>query len=259
MRNLIIGNGEIGQALYKVFIPVHETLVRDKNEKLEGDFEILHICYGYSDKFLEYTKEYIKQYKPRLTIIHSTIPVGTTRKLGAGVVHSPINGQHANMAYELSVYPKFIGALNGSDSLMAEEFLNKVFKKIVHFSSPETTELAKIRCTSRYGWGIIEMRDTLDDCEKYKVPFHEVYSVWNMLINDGFKTLGKDNHIRPIYKPIKGEIKGHCIIPNCDLLDSFVTQTIKSRNETYKLNKEVGNEPIKKSRKRNKDLSGGVK
>ena len=78
-------------------------------------------------------------------------------------------------------------------------------------------------------------------------------------INDGFKKLSKEEHIRPIYSPINGEIGGHCVINNCELLDSFVTNIIKGRNETFKVNKEVKNELSKKDRERNKDLSRRIK
>ena len=59
------------------------------------------------------TARYIELYKPALTIVNSTVGVGTTRAIGkrtgAAVVNSPVRGKHACMLEELRIYTKFVG------------------------------------------------------------------------------------------------------------------------------------------------------
>jgi len=60
------------------------------------------------------TAAYAKRYRPSVVVVHSTVPVGTTRALltasGLPVVHSPVRGKHVKMAEELLHYVKFVGA-----------------------------------------------------------------------------------------------------------------------------------------------------
>ena len=50
---------------------------------------------------------------PRLTVVNSTVAIGTTRAIAersdTTVVYSPIRGKHARMLEELTTYVKFIG------------------------------------------------------------------------------------------------------------------------------------------------------
>jgi UDP-N-acetyl-D-mannosaminuronate dehydrogenase len=229
-KTLIIGNGEIGKALGLILTPFYEVFYKDIDNEIEDKFEVINICYGYSKNFIKITKNYIEKYNPELTIIHSTVPVGTTRKLGKGIVHSPINGQHSNMAKEIATYPKFIGALNGYDTFKTAKYFKNCGLKVFIFSSPETTELAKILCTSYYGWCLEYMKEAVKEAEKYNVPFHEIYTVWNREINKGLKILNKENLTRPIYEPIKGRIGGHCVVENSYLLNNMITKLIKEKN-----------------------------
>ena len=90
MKTLIIGAGEIGNALSDILSKSFNTLIRDKEDfKIQG-IEVLHICYPWSKDFIKSTREYIKEYQPKYTVIHSTVPVGTSRKLGS--FHSPVRG-----------------------------------------------------------------------------------------------------------------------------------------------------------------------
>ena len=243
-KTLIIGAGETGQALGRVLSSFYQVEYVDslKGLNAEGEFEVINICYPPDKNFINNTKAYIKRFKPKLTIIHSSVPVGTTRQLGKGVVNSPINGQHANMAEELKIYPKFIGVADVYDEFLATRYLKNAGFNTITLSSPEATELAKLMCTSYYGWNLIYSKEMIEESKKYNVPFHEVYTVWNQVINKGFEKLGKFNHIRPIYEPVEGEIGGHCVVNNAYLLDNFITRTIKGRNEIYKLNKEEKDE-----------------
>ncbi len=234
-KTLIIGAGEIGaslgQVLSSAYAVEYDDIRYDKHP--EGVFDIIHICYPFSENFTKITSDYIKKYKPKLTIVHSTVEVGTTRKLGKGVVHSPINGRHPNLAEGITTFVKFIGGISGEDTFKASQFLQKTGIKIGVFSSPEATEFAKIFCTTYYGWQLVFMKEILKLCEEYNLPFHEVYTLWNNAYNEGYMKLDETRFLRPVLFPIAGEIGGHCVVPNCDLFESFLTQTIKGRNDGY--------------------------
>src|SRR3989344_5362217 len=90
----IIGYGEIGKAISKFYKkPLIKDLNRDDGLK---SVEILHICIPWSDNFVEIVKKEIREIKPKLTIIHSTVSVGATKKIGGRTVHSPVRGVHPN-------------------------------------------------------------------------------------------------------------------------------------------------------------------
>jgi len=43
----------------------------------------------------------------------------------------------------------------------------------------------------------------------------------------------KLNVVRPVLRAMPDKIGGRCIVQNCDLLDDWVTKTIKGRNKKY--------------------------
>ena len=90
MKTLVIGKGQVGSALFDVLRGTHDVYIKDI-EPLELDgVEVLHICYPDHDGFYQTTKDYIAKYKPKLTIINSSIRVGTTEQFATGVVYSPV-------------------------------------------------------------------------------------------------------------------------------------------------------------------------
>ena len=97
MKSLIIGAGEVGKGLHKVI----GGKIMDK-EPVKGEFDIIHICFPYSKNFsLEVTK-YQLMFKPKFTVIHSTVPIGTSKKLKA--IHSPIRGVHPYLAKGIKTF-----------------------------------------------------------------------------------------------------------------------------------------------------------
>src|SRR3990167_59366 len=175
-KTLIIGAGEIGKSLAECLKPIYEVYLKDVKDDVRGEFEVINICYPYSKDFVKITQAYIKKYNPKLTIIHSTIKPGTSRLIGKNVVHSPVNGKHPNLAQSLKIFVKFIGGMDSFSTFKAVDYLNRAGIRTQVFASPETTELAKVLCTTRYGWAVMEMKETARLCEQYGVPFHEVYT-----------------------------------------------------------------------------------
>lgn len=236
MKTLTIGAGEIGKSLHSVLSGVYESYIRDKEDLKIEEIDVLNICYPPSKDFVKITKEYIAQYKPRITIIHSTVAPGTTSQCGDMVVHSPIHGKHPNLQQGIKIFVKYIGGNNAYATYLADKFLKGAGIKTKIVSNSKASELSKILCTSYYGWNILFMKEAAKICKKEGVPFHEVYTDWNWFYNLGYDQLNMPQFRRPVLDPIPGKIGGHCVVENCDLLDSFITKTIKEKNEEYKKN-----------------------
>ena len=238
LKSIVIGAGEVGRSLYSVLKKTYgeNVLIRDKQADygIIESTSILNICYPYSDSFVDITKGYIEQYNPSdVTIIHSTVPVGTTRKCGENCVHSPIHGKHPNLDKGIKTFTKFIGGEIPLAVLLAYSYLDNAGIKTKRVSSPEASELSKILCTTYYGWNIIFCKEAARVCEEFNVPFEEVYTNWNKEYNKGYAELGMGQFVRPVLEPIKGRTGGHCICNNAKLLSFLPTDLILERDEEY--------------------------
>ena len=111
---LVVGFGEVGHSLFELLKKSRKFDVygldidKEKMKKIQQDdlpkkVDILHVCYRCSNQedFAETTMNYIRQFKPELTIINSTVPPGTTEKVhklsGSQIAHSPIRGMHTSI------------------------------------------------------------------------------------------------------------------------------------------------------------------
>lgn len=237
MKSLIIGAGEVGRSLYKVLKATYKKDVRIRDIEIPkilfNNMAVLNICYPYSKGFVKNTKKYIEEYTPNVVIIHSTVPVGTTRECGDMCVHSPIHGKHPNLDKGILTFKKYIGGIKPKPRLLAKQYLKNAGMSVKVVKSPEVSELSKILCTTYYGWNIVFAKEVASICEELGVPFEEVYTEWNKEYNKGYTKLGMEQFVRPILEPTKGLIGGHCIVNNSKLLDSFVTNLIKERDKTY--------------------------
>lgn len=234
MRNIIIGSGEVGNSLYEVLKNTHETFIRDLDPLPLYGVEVMNICFPPDENFDEAVKNYQAEYKPKLTIIHSSVPVGTSRRLGA--VHSPIHGKHPNLAEGIKTFVKYVGGSDSRAIKLAVKFLKASGIRTKIVSSPEASELSKLICTTRYGWEIVFMKEIEKLCKELNVSFNEVYG-WSKYYNKGYKKLGMPHFMRSMLTPMPGRISGHCVIPNAhilkDTLDMEVAKIILDRNETF--------------------------
>lgn len=241
MRNLIIGTGEIGTSLYGVLKEVHLTLKRDVEEPDSKEWkdaighgvQVLNICFPYGKDFSAHVRGYIHAYRPRLTIIHSTVPVGTTRTLGEDVVHSPIHGKHPDLEAGIRTFVKYVGGIRREAVLEAVRFLKDAGINAVEVNTPETSELSKICCTTRYGMEIAYMKEVERMCKKCAADFDMVYG-WNEFYTIGYERLGMPHFRRSILKPMPGRIGGHCVIKNAELMpDEPPMKWLLERDKTY--------------------------
>lgn len=210
MNNLVIGKGEVGTAVQKIF---SADWIDQLRIVTHSTYDILHICIPYSDKFIEIVKNYQEEFKPKFTVIHSSVPVGTSRKCNA--LHSPIRGLHPNLYEGIMTFPKFIG---GSEASMVADTFRRAGMKVILCDKQETTELGKLLDTEYYRECVqftLKAKKLSDKCD---VPFHEAYTLFNQTYNEGYTKLGHSEYIRPILQPIMKEIGGHCLLPNKALL-----------------------------------------
>jgi len=211
-NHLVVGLGEVGSAIQKIF---KADGIDDKvyNNLEERPYEYLHICIPYSNEFIDAVRYYQLIYNPKHTIIHSSVPVGTSRQIDA--LHSPIRGLHPNLYSGIMTFEKFIGG--ESASLVADEF-RRAGLKVILCDTQEATELGKLLDTEYYRACIEFTLRAKELCDKHNVPFHESYTLFNETYNTGYKKLGHPEYVRPTLQPIMKPIGGHCVIPNSKLI-----------------------------------------
>lgn len=215
MNTLIIGRGEIGMSLFNIFMGHYNTDIIDVlPERVNNNPEIIHIAFSYSKDFVKHVKAYQKKYKPKFTVIHSTVPVGTSKKCHA--VHSPVIGLHPFMEESLKTFTKY---LSGKDASLIAQYFRRANIKVYITDKTETTELMKILSTSFYGILIEWTKEVKRLCSKNNVPF-EMWTLWTDNYNKGYTRLGHSEYVRPTLVPIITPIGGHCILDNLEFLDS---------------------------------------
>ena len=226
MKIGIVGHGQVGQAVAKLYSETDTTktwfsfdkiLIYDPYQGMMDDIsdvDILNVCIPYTKDFVSIVKDLPT---PNwYTVIHSTVPVGTTEKFGHKFLHSPVRGVHPNLYEGLKTFVKFIGG----DEQLAQAYSGhlKTLGVETHIcKDAKTTELSKLADTTYYGLCIAFTSDMKKLCDEYDLDFMEVMTKYNNTYNEGYKKLGKPNVIRPVLYPTD-KIGGHCVIPNAKLL-----------------------------------------
>ncbi|MFZ2152245.1 MAG: hypothetical protein WAV09_04015 [Minisyncoccia bacterium] len=232
MKTLIVGMGEVGAALFNVLKDYNPHVIDPKlgehvgpNALEASNIEIMHITFPFSDKFVEYVKEYQEKYKPKYTVVHATVKPGTCEQLGA--VHSPTIGIHPFLESGMRTFTKFLG---GKDASEVANYFRRVGLKVYLFDSAKTTELMKLLDTTYYALCVEYTKNIKRLCNEHNIPF-EAWSVYNAEYNRGYTQLGYPEYVRPNLVPIMTPQGGHCTIPNCDLLGGEFSELVKNLNK----------------------------
>ena len=213
----IIGYGQIGRAIAKFY---KHPRIKDieRNDGLWG-CDILHICFPYSKHFIRIVKKEIREIKPGLTIIHSTVAPGTTKEIGGMIVHSPIRGTHPDLHESIKTFIKYVGADSKTAARRARRHLKGLGIASKTFMPSSTTELGKLLSTTYYGLCIAFHGEAEKLCDKYGVNFNQAMTDFNRTYNRDYPKLGKPEVVRPVLSPPdNNRIGGHCIIPNAKIL-----------------------------------------
>ena len=229
-RVVVVGLGEVGKPLLQIVSEYHDVIGVDITPPTErfDEVDVLHICYPFQIKdFVSESARYIELFKPKVTIINSTVAVGTTRAVAerarAVVVNSPVRGKHARMVEEMRSYAKFVGALDLAGAQDAADHFESVGLKARILSSPEATELAKLTETTYFGLMIAWAQELERFCDQAGQNYGEIVSFYEEI---GFF---------PKIKYYPGVIDGHCVMPNIEILrkfdDSVILQAIQTSNQ----------------------------
>jgi UDP-N-acetyl-D-mannosaminuronate dehydrogenase len=212
---VVVGLGEVGKPLFELASEHHDVVGVDLAPV--GPVEhagVMHVCYPFQiPDFIGETARYIDLFKPEVTIINSTVGVGTTRavaeRTGTAVVNSPVRGKHARMLAELRMYAKFVGAMDPHAAALAAGHFESMGLKTKILSSPEATELAKLTETTYFGVMIAWAQEVERYCDKFGVNYDEVVSIYDEI------------KFFPPVKYFPGMIGGHCVMPNIAILSSY--------------------------------------
>lgn len=217
---VVAGLGEVGKPLYDLASKHYDVIGVDiaPTERIEKA-DILHVCYPFQIKdFIEETARYIALFRPALTIINSTVAVGTTRavaeRTGAVVVNSPIRGKHARMHEDLQKYAKFVGGIDAAAAEQAAAHFESIGLKSKILSSPEATELAKLTETTYFGVMIAWAQEVERYCDQSGQSYEEVVSFYDEI------------KFFPSVKYFPGIIGGHCVMPNIKILNTYTNSAL---------------------------------
>lgn len=240
MKNIILGVGEVGKALYSLYKEKQiKVIKKDLNDKKNiNNVSILNICIPYTNDFLKIVVNEINKLNPKLTIIHSTVPIGTSKKIQketkAHIVHSPVVGSHPFLKKSLKTFVKYIGTDDLTAYLIAKEHFKKLGIKHQFVESFNATEAAKLLCTSYYGL-CIAWHDYINQiCKANNINFSFIKE-WNENYNKGYVKNNGKKYNRPVLDPpLDHKIGGHCVIPNAELLYKHFPNPLLQQILTFK-------------------------
>jgi len=211
VTDVVIGMGQVGKPLHDILSMTYDVagVDIDFTPTVDG-VEALHICFPFGTAFAEQVSVYVKAYEPQLVIVHSTVLPSTTRDIAEFVkplvAYSPVRGRHSDMHRHLMFYTKFVAGVGGRASLVAHDHLRQAKFRVKVASSPETLELAKLIDTAYAGLLIAWAQELDRFCQEVDVDFEEVARFWS------------EWPWRPKFVHRPGYIRGHCILPNLELL-----------------------------------------
>jgi len=215
---IVVGMGEVGQPLFRILGRSFDTRPVDiKPVEIDEGCDVLHICYPFQvPDFIGITAGYMEKYDPRLTMIHSTVAPGTTRKIHQAaphrrLVYSPVRGKHARMEADMLRYKKFVAGFDAQTVEAAQRHLRDAGFQTDSFPTPDIAELSKLLETTYFGVLIGWAQEVERLAAQYDGNFEDVIS---FIQEVDFLP----SHIFP------GVIGGHCVMPNIAIL----RQQIKS-------------------------------
>jgi len=227
---VVVGLGEVGKPLLELISKHHNAVGVDIHPSVAdvSSVDVLHICFPFQIRdFVGEIVRYTELFRPRLTIINTTVAVGTTRAVArrtdTTVAYSPVRGKHARMLEDLRWYTKFVGALDRSSAEEAAQHFESLDLKTKILPSPEAAELAKLTETTFFGLLIAWAQEVERYADKIGQNYEEIVSFYEEI---GFF---------PPVKYFPGVIGGHCVMPNIELLkmlaDSEILKVIESSNQ----------------------------
>jgi UDP-N-acetyl-D-mannosaminuronate dehydrogenase len=232
---VVVGLGEVGRPLLELVERAGEPVVGVDVEPAtlpdKGQTAVMHVCFPFEiPDFAAEVARYSDLLEPQLTIVNSTVAVGTTRELhgriGRPIAYSPVRGKHTRMVDELTTYTKYIGGIDDEAASTASDHFARLGVPTRIVSSPEAAELAKLTETTYFGLLIAWAQEVERYCDLTGQDYAEVASFFEEI------------SFFPPVTYVPGVIGGHCVMPNIDILgrlvDSDLLAAIKASNEQKK-------------------------
>lgn len=210
---LVVGAGEVGTALYAVLARAHQVAIRDV-EPVGVPADVLHIAFPWSASFVDSVKGYERQHNSDMTVVHSTVPVGTCDP--EGWVHSPVRGRHPHLTEGLLAFVKHFAGERADEAAKAWEATG--CDVAVHPRAAET-EAAKLFELVQFGLQVVVEEEIHQWCERSGLDFDVVYTQFAESYNAGYQAMGEHQFVRPVLEHMPGPIGGHCIRQCAALLD----------------------------------------
>lgn len=254
---LVVGLGEVGTAMFDLVkesgkfevygLDLDKTKMKDLKQKaLPEATNVMHICLPCKEqtKFVDIVTSYARRFKPKLIIINSTVPPGTTMSVNDRcaclVAHSPFRGVHESpehMKWELKRWTKYVGGASPEAGRNADRHFRRLGLKTRVLKSCRETELAKLFETTYRAWMITCFQEMQRITNHFGARFDEIV--------DFLADTHRVRFDRPIMYP--DVIGRHCVIPNAELLlegyDSKLLRLILESNEKRK--EEIKDEEIR--------------
>lgn len=222
--------GQIGTAIKKVLEDKHPVDGIGPNDEVDKKYDFIHICFPFEDQteFVNEVKRYQNLYlkEDGVTVVHSTVAVGTCQEVGA--VHSPVRGVHPDLEEGVRTFVKYFGGLEAD--LAAKPF-EECGVEVYMYPRSRDVEALKLWSTTYYGWNIMFNKAVHEYCKENQLDPKLVYIHANATYNHGYHKLGRGEVLRPVLKYMQGKIGGHCVIPNCSLLEGDIANFILEKND----------------------------
>ena len=235
MSDLLIGFGEVGQALHQVLGERREFYIVDPAKGYQpeaGDsteVQWAHVAIPYTDAFRPVVIEMIRKWKPEVTVLHSTLPVGTTRQLDKDqdyqtrLVYSPVRGRHPNLARYLRDFPKWYSTdYSGEMDERVTAYFAAAGIQTRKAPSYEWLEWAKLVETFTYGYNLVLWQELERQVTKIPGNKHANLTALKNWLHEKKRMYDGDLGYVPIYDLVPGPIGGHCVTSNWDLLEPMM-------------------------------------
>ena len=247
MADLLIGYGEVGIALHQVLGERGEFAIADppkgyNPEPFKADW--MHVSIPHTDAFIAAITDYARTFDPKYIVIHSTVPVGTTRKVEREcdyrtVYYSPVRGRHPNLARYIRDFPKWYAcSVPGEYDNEFVYYFARAGVQTRKAPNFEFLEWAKLWETTSFGYNLVMWQEIEREASKLPGDKRANLSALKSWFYEKKKVYDGDLGYVPIYDLVPGPIGGHCIAPNWDLLKPLMAPELyawlTSSNESRK-------------------------
>lgn len=180
--------------------------------------ELLHVAIPWTPMFADQVLSYQEQYRPLITIIHSTVPVGTCTP--HNWVHSPVRGRHPHLLDALRVMPKWFGGAQ------ADSAAHHWPGETLTYPRSEETEAGKLWELIQFGLQVRVCQAIWEWSQDRGLDPRVVYTQFAESYNDGYEQLGDKQFVRPVLDYVPGDIGGHCVTQNSTMIDHSIVDWV---------------------------------